>query len=251
MPFFGELAEGAGRGPEPMSAMGLVRKTGRLPPLGVMPRGGNSAYLGGMALPSERAETFGYLTSGDISRLLGVDLKTVHNWANQGGLRGYRTSGGHRRFHRAELVRFLRRFGLPPCGPLMDPPARVVVATRATDGALRARGSRPVEWETCPTIFDAALIVGSGEFDAVAVDLGSASEQTSVEFVTALRRRECTRGIGIIGIGGSASSRRGFLKKGGDIAVMRPAELRLAVCWLLDASARPRISSELLVQFDL
>ena len=48
------------------------------------------------------------LTSGDIARSLKVDLKTVHRWVRRGRMRGHRTKGGHLRFRRIEVVRFLR-----------------------------------------------------------------------------------------------------------------------------------------------
>ena len=53
------------------------------------------------------------LTSGDLARSLAVDLKTVHRWVQRGVLRGHRTKGGHLRFRRVEVVRFLRQRRLP------------------------------------------------------------------------------------------------------------------------------------------
>jgi excisionase family DNA binding protein len=58
----------------------------------------------------------GYLTSrssGDwlsirqASRLLGVHIGTVREWADAGRIASYRTPGGHRRFSKADLERFL------------------------------------------------------------------------------------------------------------------------------------------------
>ena len=53
------------------------------------------------------------LTAGDLSRILHVDLKTVHNWVAAGHLFGRRTAGRHLRFARASVVRFARQYGYP------------------------------------------------------------------------------------------------------------------------------------------
>lgn len=48
-----------------------------------------------------------WYTSGEVARLLGVTDRTVANWARAGRLAFRTTVGGHRRFHRAEVERFV------------------------------------------------------------------------------------------------------------------------------------------------
>lgn len=49
-----------------------------------------------------------WLTLGEASRYLGVDESTLRGWADAGRLPTFRTPGGHRRFSRVALDRFLR-----------------------------------------------------------------------------------------------------------------------------------------------
>jgi len=51
------------------------------------------------------------LTTADAARLAGVGASSVKRWADSNLLPCVRTAGGHRRFHREELERFLREQG--------------------------------------------------------------------------------------------------------------------------------------------
>jgi len=54
------------------------------------------------------------LTTGEVARLCHVAPRTVSKWFDQGKLRGYRIPGSRdRRIPRAELVGFMRAFGMP------------------------------------------------------------------------------------------------------------------------------------------
>ncbi len=48
----------------------------------------------------QRAEL---LTPGEVAALFRVDPKTVRRWAQEGKLTWFKTPGGHRRFHGAEV----------------------------------------------------------------------------------------------------------------------------------------------------
>lgn len=45
---------------------------------------------------------------GDVAALFGVDQKTVTRWAAAGKIPFFRTLGGHRRYHRAEVLALWR-----------------------------------------------------------------------------------------------------------------------------------------------
>ena len=47
------------------------------------------------------------MSAGEVAALFGVDTSTVANWAETGKLRSFRTPGGHRRFHRADVEALL------------------------------------------------------------------------------------------------------------------------------------------------
>jgi excisionase family DNA binding protein len=48
-----------------------------------------------------------WLSIHEASRLLGVHIGTVREWADAGTLPSYRTPGGHRRFLRTDLQKFI------------------------------------------------------------------------------------------------------------------------------------------------
>lgn len=58
-----------------------------------------------MANPNDPRET---LSTAEAAQLAGVGPSSVKRWADQGLLRCVKTAGGHRRFERTELERFLR-----------------------------------------------------------------------------------------------------------------------------------------------
>jgi len=56
------------------------------------------------------------LTTAEAARLAGVGASSVKRWADLELLPCVRTAGGHRRFHRHELERFLRELAHEPAG---------------------------------------------------------------------------------------------------------------------------------------
>lgn len=53
-----------------------------------------------------------YLTPNEVAKLLMVSPITVRQWAQKGELTAMTTPGGHRRFRRADLLRFAKQRGL-------------------------------------------------------------------------------------------------------------------------------------------
>lgn len=49
------------------------------------------------------------LTPAEVAALFRVDPKTVTRWAKTGKLSSIRTIGGHRRYHRDEVVALMQR----------------------------------------------------------------------------------------------------------------------------------------------
>ncbi len=195
-----------------------------------------------------RADPVSGLTSGDISRLLGVDLKTVHNWVKHSHLHGCRTKGRHLRFHRTEVVRFMRRFGYPVPRAIGRAAPRVVVAGMPpTNGKARKVNGKPngkphrrrpgVEYYE--SLFDALLAVGPGDHELLAIELERYPIGIVVEVVETLRRRPTTRGLALLGIARRAQLRRVFIERGGDLAIDNVRDLNAAVRWLTGAGSAP------------
>ena len=51
------------------------------------------------------------LTPAEVAVMFRVNPKTVTRWARAGKISAVRTLGGHRRFHAAEIRRFLAEVG--------------------------------------------------------------------------------------------------------------------------------------------
>ncbi|HEY7208160.1 MAG TPA: response regulator [Gaiellaceae bacterium] len=52
-----------------------------------------------------------WLTLGQAARFLGVAQSTIRKWSDQGRVPAFYTPGGHRRYRRGDLQRFLERSG--------------------------------------------------------------------------------------------------------------------------------------------
>lgn len=48
------------------------------------------------------------LTPGEVAKLFRVDPKTISRWAKAGQIKGFRTPGGHLRFHWEDVEPHLR-----------------------------------------------------------------------------------------------------------------------------------------------
>ena len=56
------------------------------------------------------------LTTSKVAQMAGVSTRTVRNWTDQGKLHADKTAGGHRRYSRAEVEKFLEKLSIPKDG---------------------------------------------------------------------------------------------------------------------------------------
>lgn len=112
-------------------------------------------------------------TASELARLCRVDMKTIHNWADKGQIRHFRTPGRHLRFRRLDVIDFLRKYGYPIPESLRSGKPKIVVV----DGdpgvlsAIRKGLGRRFEVFTFQDPFDALVALGSLEPDAVVIEL--------------------------------------------------------------------------------
>lgn len=55
----------------------------------------------------EKAEEDALLTPGEVARLFKVNPKTVTRWAKTGKIASIKTPGGHKRFRKSDVAKFL------------------------------------------------------------------------------------------------------------------------------------------------
>lgn len=77
-------------------------------------------------------------TAQTLADFCEVDLKTVHHWADKGKVTCSRTEGGHLRFRRNDVVRFLRAHGYPLPDSLVR--ERPVVALALLESSFEGGG---------------------------------------------------------------------------------------------------------------
>lgn len=71
-------------------------------------------------VPSRVDDMSDFLSTQEVARLAGVSPSAVKRWADGGQLRCLKTAGGHRRFERAEVERFLAGHAGGAPAPLVD-----------------------------------------------------------------------------------------------------------------------------------
>ncbi len=80
-------------------------------------------------MPKETPTT-DWVSLREAATILGVHPATVRNWADRGELPSRRTPGGHRRFRRSDLVRWIESSQTPP-------PAEVQMLIQSALGRVR------------------------------------------------------------------------------------------------------------------
>jgi excisionase family DNA binding protein len=112
-------------------------------------------------------------TASDVARFCQVDLKTIHNWADKGEIRHFRTPGRHLRFRRLDVLDFLRKYGYPIPEVLRMGKPKVVVIDEdpAVLAALRKTLAKKFELTTFQDPLDALVAVGSLQPDALILDV--------------------------------------------------------------------------------
>lgn len=118
--------------------------------------------------PKKPKELF---TASEVAKFCQVDLKTIHNWADRGEVRHFRTPGRHLRFRRVDVLDFLRRYGYPIPSSLMQGRPRVMVLVDENEENRDSMIPSGEEFEVAhsDSVFDALLQIGSEPPDAIVI----------------------------------------------------------------------------------
>ena len=117
-----------------------------------------------------------YYTTRDAARMLGISLRTAQQWLEKGYLKGWKTSGGHRRILRSSVSKLLAARApvalVPPAQQSLQ--LLVVVDNEALLKLYRlqiARWNRPVMLYTAANGYEALVMVGEVAPDLLICDL--------------------------------------------------------------------------------
>jgi excisionase family DNA binding protein len=192
-----------------------------------------------MTLSSEAAESVESLTAGDVSRLLEVDLTTVHRWVQLGYMRARRTAGRHLRFHRTEVVRFLRRTGCAVPDQLGEVPPRVLAMGYRHKDARLAALSRSCRVDFYDSLFGGVIAASSTSYEVVAIHLDQFALVQVLDLVASLRSWPSTTGLMILGVSTRQRHRQLFVRRGADAAMREVSTLEPTIQWLAGCGERP------------
>jgi PleD family two-component response regulator len=171
-------------------------------------------------------------TAADLARFCRVDLKTIHNWVGKNAIAHHRTAGRHLRFHRLDVIDFLRVYGYAIPDELRGSSPRVVLACRESQvtAAVKRALARRMEIIGYEDAFDALVALSTVAPEALALDV-SLLEGSAARCIARLRTNEATRHIRVVAIGDHLEARAGFLAAGASayVASADPAELREAL----------------------
>jgi excisionase family DNA binding protein len=112
-------------------------------------------------------------TASEFANFCQVDLKTIHNWADKGEIRHFRTPGRHLRFRRLDVLDFLRKYGYPIPDILRAGKPKVVVVDEDPNvlASVRRALSRRFDVTTFQDPFEALVAIGTLLPDAMVIDL--------------------------------------------------------------------------------
>src|SRR6185436_15662217 len=185
-----------------------------------------------MAKRTQPKELF---TASEVAKFCQVDLKTIHNWADRGEIRHFRTPGRHLRFRRADLLEFLRRFGYPVPEALRGgkPKIAVIDDDPSVLAAIRRALGRRFEVTTFQDPFEALVAIGTLDPDAIVIDV-QMKAMDGMRCLERLRSMEATSHVRMVVFSSQAEKRRTALEAGandfvpkGDVTLLRESLERL------------------------
>lgn len=167
-------------------------------------------------------------TASEVARFCQVDLKTIHNWADRGEIRHFRTPGRHLRFRRAEVVDFLRKYGYPVPEALKQGKPTVQVIDEDVAALEVARRALAAHFEV--TAFsepvDALVAIGSETPEIVVID-PDATKIDAIRCIERLHQGEASRNVRIVAYSGRADFKQRAIDAGAAAFVAKPDVERL------------------------
>jgi excisionase family DNA binding protein len=170
-------------------------------------------------------------TASEVARFCQVDLKTIHNWADRGEIRHFRTPGRHLRFRRVDVLDFLRKYGYPVPDVLRQGKPSVLVIDEdpsQLEALRKALGAR-FEVAAFGDPVDALIAIGSEPPDVVVLDLAS-SKLDGLSCIARLKAAEATRHVRVVVYCAREDRKARSLEAGASAFVARPDAQKLCDC---------------------
>jgi excisionase family DNA binding protein len=178
-----------------------------------------------MARRTQAKELF---TASEVARFCQVDLKTIHNWADRGEIRHFRTPGRHLRFRRVDVLDFLRKYGYPIPEVLRQGRPTVLVIDEDAQQLESLKKSLAVRFDVTGFVdpVDALIAVGSETPDVVVLDVGG-TKIDGLSCIARLKASDTTRHVRLVVYSGREDKKARALEAGASAFVPRPDAQRL------------------------
>lgn len=167
------------------------------------------------------------LTTGEIAKLCGVNLRTVARWIERGHLKAYQLPGrGDNRVEPADFLDFLRRNAMPVPAELRAERKALVVEDDADVAEAMARTLREVGFEVQVATdgFQAGTLLGTFRPGLMTVDLRMAG-MSGAEVIRQVRANPGLAGLRILIVSAMSEAEVDeALKAGADDVLRKPFE---------------------------
>ena len=179
-----------------------------------------------MARRTQAKELF---TASEVARFCQVDLKTIHNWADRGEIRHFRTPGRHLRFRRVDVLDFLRKYGYPIPEVLRQgrPTVHVIEEDAQQLESLKKSLATRFDVTGFGDPVDALIAVGSETPDVVVLDVGG-NKIDGLSCIARLKASDATRHVRLVVYSSREDKKSRSLEAGASAFVARPDIQKLA-----------------------
>lgn len=176
----------------------------------------------------KRGQAKELFTASEVARFCQVDLKTIHNWADRGEIRHFRTPGRHLRFRSADVLDFLRKYGYPVPDVLQQgkPTVHIVDGDLGSLAAVAETLGGRYDVHRFAEPVDALVAIGADKPDVVVISLDG-NRLDGVHCVRRLHAIEATRHVRIVAYSEDAQARESALDAGASAFVQRPGAQKL------------------------
>jgi excisionase family DNA binding protein len=177
---------------------------------------------------AKRGQAKELFTASEVARFCQVDLKTIHNWADRGEVRHFRTPGRHLRFRRVDVLDFLRKYGYPVPDILRQgkPRVHLIEEDAAALEELREALGKRFEVTAFSEPVDALIAIGSDTPDVVVLDVGG-KQLDGLGAIRRLKSVEATRHTRVVAYSRDGAARQAATDAGASGFVARPDVAKL------------------------
>jgi excisionase family DNA binding protein len=177
---------------------------------------------------AKRGQAKELFTASEVAKFCQVDLKTIHNWADRGEIRHFRTPGRHLRFRRVDVLDFLRKYGYPIPEILKQgrPRVHIVDEDPATLESLERALSARFELRTFTEPVDALIAIGRETPDVVVIDIAT-TRMDGLAAIARLRSVDGTQHVRVLVYSARADRKQPALDAGAAAFVHKPDVAKL------------------------